>query len=129
MDLLPLWCGLASGLRTGQEAGCNRYLTSAISDHLPLSAQDLTYTVWNSANKKQKITLLTEVSGFMPPGHLSALMGPSGSSKTTLLGTQLYLVCEAARVCEAVLEFVCLLSEGKIGSAPVASALALAACM
>ena len=52
------------------------------------ATQDLSYTVWNSANKKQKIKLLTEVSGFMPPGHLSALMGPSGSSKTTLLGAR-----------------------------------------
>ena len=92
LDFLLLRCGLASGLPTGQEAGCNRYLPSAISEHLPPTAQDLTYTVWNSANKKQKITLLTEVSGFMPPGHLSALMGPSGSSKTTLLGALIEFV-------------------------------------
>ena len=30
--------------------------------------------MWNSANKKQRIKLLTEVSGYMPPGHLSALV-------------------------------------------------------
>ncbi|KAK9823062.1 hypothetical protein WJX81_005585 [Elliptochloris bilobata] len=55
------------------------------SEGMTVAFKDLSYTVWNSANKKQKIKLLTEVSGFMPPGHLSALMGPSGSSKTTLL--------------------------------------------
>ncbi len=36
--------------------------------------QDLTYEVWNSANKKERIKLLTSVSGYMPPGHLSALV-------------------------------------------------------
>ncbi len=36
--------------------------------------QDLTYEVWNSANKKERIKLLTNVSGYMPPGHLSALV-------------------------------------------------------
>ncbi|CAK0783380.1 hypothetical protein CVIRNUC_006579 [Coccomyxa viridis] len=52
---------------------------------MTVAFKDLTYEVWNSANKKQRIKLLTDVSGYMPPGHLSALMGPSGSSKTTLL--------------------------------------------
>ncbi|KAK9904696.1 hypothetical protein WJX75_000743 [Coccomyxa subellipsoidea] len=52
---------------------------------MTVAFKDLSYEVWNSANKKQRLKLLTEVSGFMPPGHLSALMGPSGSSKTTLL--------------------------------------------
>ena len=73
----------------GQEAACTRYPAGA--QHQPPASgcsQDLSYTVWNSANKKQKLKLLTEVSGFLPPGHLSALMGPSGSSKTTLLGAR-----------------------------------------
>jgi hypothetical protein len=95
-------------------------------------AQDLTYRVTNNANKKEKIVLLNKVTGFLLPGHLSALvrsrrarrltrwivaspnscckaplskrawanaipsgavraaqMGPSGSSKTTLLGERL----------------------------------------
>ena len=59
--------------------------------------------MWNSANKKQKLKLLTEVSGFLPPGHLSALMGPSGSSKTTLLG---------ARRCRCLLPCFLLLTHG-----------------
>ena len=101
------------------------------------SAQDLTYRVTNNANNKEKIVLLNKVTGFLLPGHLSALvrprralcltrwiaappsacckaassskrawadaspsgavrgaqMGPSGSSKTTLLGGRLCRRC------------------------------------
>lgn len=49
----------------------------SLSDSKPkLPPQDLSYEVWNSANKKERIKLLTSVSGFMPPGHLSALVRP-----------------------------------------------------
>ena len=82
----PRLCG-----RCPSGAGSSLQQVPRRRGHQPSCAapQDLSYTVWNSANKKQKIKLLTEVSGFLPPGHLSALMGPSGSSKTTLLGARL----------------------------------------
>lgn len=38
-------------------------------------AQNVTYTVVNSANKKEKISLLQGVSGYFQPGQLNALMG------------------------------------------------------
>ncbi len=40
----------------------------------PMSSQDVNYTVVNSQNKKEKINLLTDVSGFFNPGQMSALV-------------------------------------------------------
>ena len=37
--------------------------------------QDLVYTVINSQNKKERISLLKGVSGYLLPGEMSALMG------------------------------------------------------
>ncbi len=37
-------------------------------------AQDLTYTVNNSAKRGDKLALLRDVSGFFLPGHMSALV-------------------------------------------------------
>lgn len=41
--------------------------------------------VVNLANKKQTLRLLQDVSGWILPGKLTALMGTSGCGKTTLL--------------------------------------------
>lgn len=37
--------------------------------------QDLSYTVVNSANKKERLTLLNGVGGYLLPGEMAALMG------------------------------------------------------
>ena len=37
--------------------------------------QDITYTVVNSQNKKEKLKLLEGVSGYLNPGEMGALMG------------------------------------------------------
>ena len=38
------------------------------------SAQDLNYRVRNNAKSSERITLLHKVSGYLLPGHLSALV-------------------------------------------------------
>lgn len=40
-----------------------------------LHAQDITYTVVNSQNKKEKINLLQGVGGYLQAGEMAALMG------------------------------------------------------
>ncbi len=37
--------------------------------------QDVTYTVVNSQNKKEQISLLKQVSGYILPSEMTALMG------------------------------------------------------
>lgn len=48
--------------------------------HQGHAPQNLTYTVVNAANKKEKLALLDDVNGFFKPGEMAALMGPSGES-------------------------------------------------
>ncbi len=39
--------------------------------------------------RKQSIKLLNDITGYFKPGELVALMGPTGSGKTTLMGKEL----------------------------------------
>jgi hypothetical protein len=42
-------------------------------------AQDVYYIVKNRANKAERLSILSGVSGFFRPGEMAAVMGPSGS--------------------------------------------------
>eukprot|EP00892_Ulva_mutabilis_P005857 jgi/Ulvmu1/3643/UM017_0057.1 len=53
----------------------------------PVVFKDLTYTVTSSKHRKEKISLLKNITGCFSPREMSALMGASGSGKTTLLDT------------------------------------------
>jgi ABC-type glutathione transport system ATPase component len=44
-----------------------------------VSFRNITYTVQNEQNKKEELSLLKSVSGYLRSGELVALMGPSGS--------------------------------------------------
>eukprot|EP00879_Flechtneria_rotunda_P005742 GHRR01006043.1.p1 GENE.GHRR01006043.1~~GHRR01006043.1.p1 ORF type:complete len:547 (+),score=129.21 GHRR01006043.1:934-2574(+) len=52
---------------------------------MPITVQDLSYSVRNVQNKKETLYLLQGVTGYFKPRRMAALMGPSGSGKTTLL--------------------------------------------
>ena len=47
--------------------------------HVPLLRQDVYYIVKNRANKAEKLSILSGVSGYFRPGEMAAVMGPSGS--------------------------------------------------
>lgn len=46
-----------------------------------VSFQDVNYIVRNQANRKEKLKILCQVSGFLNPGEMVAVMGPSGSGQ------------------------------------------------
>ena len=50
-----------------------------------LLPQNIVYTVSNRADKKAKLDILKNISGFFNQAQMTAVMGPSGSGKSTLL--------------------------------------------
>ncbi|KAK6945031.1 ABC transporter-like, ATP-binding domain [Dillenia turbinata] len=47
--------------------------------------QDVLHRIRILPNKKEKISILQNVSGILKPGRMTLLLGPPGSGKTTLL--------------------------------------------
>lgn len=75
-----------SRLAPSPKKGLKQSLSRAfLSSGLQVTFKDITYTVVNSQNKKEKLNLLQGVGGYLQPGEMAALMGPSGSGKSTLL--------------------------------------------
>ena len=58
-----------------------------------VSFKEITYSVRNAQNTKESIDLLTRVSGYLRPGEMVALMGPSGcgASRANMLCIPLVL--------------------------------------
>ena len=63
-------------------------LKGAVSANSPIfhsgtrvTFQDVDYIVKNQANSKEKLNILSQVSGFFNPGEMAAVMGPSGSGE------------------------------------------------
>ena len=48
-------------------------------------AQGATYQVRSRADKRQRLSILTDVSTYFSPAQMSAVMGPSGSGAPSLL--------------------------------------------
>ena len=44
--------------------------------------QDVEYIVRNQANRREKLKILSQVSGYFNPGEMAAVMGPSGSGNS-----------------------------------------------
>ncbi|CAG8527463.1 4839_t:CDS:2 [Ambispora gerdemannii] len=53
-------------------------------ESVSLAWQDLSFTITNSKTK-EKQHIIQDVSGFVKPGEVMAIMGPSGAGKSTLL--------------------------------------------
>ena len=68
-----------------------------------LLVQDVHYIVKNQANKREKLSILSGVSGYFNPGEMAAVMGPSGS------GAALYLL--PSRTLNVGLSGVCVFHE------------------
>ena len=65
---------LTSGVSLGLSSLAHR-----IMREFGLLPQDVHYIVRNSANKREKLSILSGVSGYFNPGEMAAVMGPSGS--------------------------------------------------
>lgn len=61
--------------------------------------QDVDYIVKNQANRKEKLKILSQVSGFFNPGEMAAVMGPSGSGEHGLAFVA--AVCSGTSVAKA----------------------------
>ena len=46
---------------------------------MAVCAQGATYQVRSRADKRQRLSILTNVSAYFSPAEMSAVMGPSGS--------------------------------------------------
>jgi hypothetical protein len=72
----------AAGTTCAAAAGWHQLTPSHLAHSCYL--QDLTYTVVNSQNKKEKIALLQNVGGFLRPGEMAALMGCAAAAAARL---------------------------------------------
>ena len=64
------------GLSAGLAGAATHTLSKAfLATGMPVTFKNLTYTVANSQKKKEKLTLLNSVSGYLKAGEMAALMG------------------------------------------------------
>ncbi|KAK9808412.1 hypothetical protein WJX73_002001 [Symbiochloris irregularis] len=65
--------------------GLSRSSSDTLGHQMRVTFSNIEYLVQNRANKREKLAILKDVSGFLNYGEMTAVMGPSGSGKTTLL--------------------------------------------
>ena len=52
----------------------------------------MSYIVKDRAGRRSKSSILQGVSGYLKPGEMAAIMGPSGSGDSPLVVTDLYIL-------------------------------------
>ena len=68
-------------------------------------AQGATYHVRNRTDKRQRLSILTDVSAYFSPVKMSAVMGPSGSGAPSSKSRCLHVASLLHKVCEPVFKF------------------------
>ena len=68
-------------------------------------AQGATYQVRNRTDKRQRLSILTDVSAYFSPAEMSAVMGPSGSGAPSSKSRCLHVANLLHKVCEPVSKF------------------------
>ena len=66
------------------EGGMKRSGSSIFKNGMLVSFRNISYKVRNAHKRKEMITLVDGVSGYLRGGELVALMGPSGCGESTL---------------------------------------------
>jgi ABC-type glutathione transport system ATPase component len=79
------------GKQPSTDGGMKRSGSSIFKNGMLVSFRNISYKVRNAHKRKEMITLLDGVSGYLRGGELVALMGPSGCGESTEFNFRVYI--------------------------------------